>query len=129
MSDGLSNLKSGALALAGLVLIGGAIVADAVDERAVDVSDDAQPVGRKPLASPQSGPDDARTIPAPPAPMGGEEEGLVDDGSGYEPEGIDPSGYDPSPEDRSSSSSREPVGPEPIGLPPVPMDDGASEEG
>lgn len=112
MSDGLSNLKAAALALAGVVLVGGAILADAVADRTASAPTETETLAdgrskrttRVPRAAPAAIPDSANASVEVPV----DEEELIDDSTGSEPAGIDPSGYDPSPLDEQGA------GPEPI---------------
>jgi hypothetical protein len=104
MSIELSNLKTAAFALAGLVLVGGAIVADAVGDRGTsgptELTAAADTPSIRTTQTPRKAPANVANAPQE---VPAAEEDLVDEGSGLDPSGIDPTGYDPSPQEEPST--------------------------
>lgn len=116
-----------AMALAGLVLVGGAVLVDSVSGigtfGARESKEPRQPPPAGTIAAPEGPPAGEPVVPVDQVAVGAGDDELTDSGEGFDPTGIDPSGLDPSPQDDNQGNvarQPEPVG-VPVGVPPGPV--------
>ncbi|WP_257596027.1 hypothetical protein [Parerythrobacter lacustris] len=107
------------MALAGLVLVGGAVLVDSVSGIGTfgprEIDEPRQPPPAGPIGAPKGPPAGEPVVPVDQAAAMGSEDQLADSGEGFDPTGIDPTGLDPSPQDDSQGNvARQP---EPVGVP------------